>query len=60
MFQTSWAGGMRWELPLISAENIDVYGLSEGFDMVTQPGNLYALPDISALGDGWASNAGHT
>ncbi len=52
MFQTSWAGGMRWELPLVSAESIDVYGLSEGFDMVTQPGNLYALPDINSIAAG--------
>ncbi len=52
MFQTSWAGGMRWELPLLSASSIDVYGLSEGFDVLTQPGNLYALPDIEALAAG--------
>ena len=52
MFQTSWAGGMRWELPLVSASSIDVYGLSEGFDMVSQPGNLFALPDIEALAAG--------
>ena len=49
MFQTSWAGGQRWELPLISATSISVYGSSEGFDMVTQPGNLYALPDVENI-----------
>ncbi len=52
MFQTSWSGGMRWELPLVSAESIDVYGLSEGFDMVNQPGNLYALPDTEDIAAG--------
>ncbi len=56
MFQTSWAGGMRWELPLVSAASIDVYGISEGFDMVTQPGNIYALPDIAGLAGGTINN----
>lgn len=46
IFQTSWAGGSRWELPLLSQANIDSYFISEGFDMVSTPGDLVALSDV--------------
>ena len=45
VFQTSWAGGSRWEKPLLDEQNIDAYFISDGFDMVSTPGDLVAIPD---------------
>ncbi|KKM74829.1 hypothetical protein LCGC14_1396390 [marine sediment metagenome] len=45
IFQTSWAGGSRWENPLLHEANIDAYFISEGFDMISTPGDLVAIPD---------------
>ncbi len=45
VFQTSWAGGSRWENPLLQDTNIDAYFISDGFDMVSTPGDLVAIPD---------------
>ena len=45
IFQTSWAGGARWENPLLHDANLDAYFISEGFDMVSTPGDLVATPD---------------
>lgn len=47
VFQTSWAGGSRWENPLLQEQTIDAYLTSDGFDVVSTPGNLVALPDRS-------------
>ena len=50
VFQTSWAGGSRWENPLLQDTNIDAYFISDGFDMVSVPGDLVAIPDtVSAV-----------
>ncbi len=47
IFQTSWAGGSRWEKPLLNEQNIDSYLISNGFDMVSTPGDLVAIPDTT-------------
>lgn len=49
VFQTSWADGSRWERPLLSEVNITSYNISEGFDVISQPGDLYALPDVTTI-----------
>ena len=41
VYQTSWAGGARWEKPMIDANSIDSYHMAEGFDPLREPGSLY-------------------
>ena len=45
VFQTSWARGSFWNKPLLSDTSMDTYFTSEGFDLVTEPGNMVAMPD---------------
>lgn len=52
VFQTSWAGGSRWEKPLLSQQSIDSYNISEGFDLTATPGDVIPLPDIAAISGG--------
>lgn len=40
LFQTSWAGGARWEKPLLSSATIDSYYTSDDYDMLIEPGSL--------------------
>jgi hypothetical protein len=49
LFQTSWAAGAQWQKPLLSEQSIDSYYRSEGFDLVTEPGNVIPQPDWSTL-----------
>lgn len=39
-YQTSWAGGSTWWLPLYSPDNISTYGDSTNFDAFSKPGTL--------------------
>jgi hypothetical protein len=52
MFQTSWAGGSRWEKPLVSDIVADSYFIADGFDVIGTPGDLTALPDTEAVASG--------
>ena len=45
LFQTNWSGGAQWQKPLLSDQSIDTYFTSTGFDMVTEPGNIFPTPD---------------
>ena len=45
LFQTDWSGGSTWHKPLLSDQSIDTYYVSRGFDMVTEPGNIFAQHD---------------
>ena len=47
VFQTSWAGGARWEKPLLSQNEISSYNVQQGFDLITEPGNLFPMPDAT-------------
>ncbi len=41
VYQTSWAGGARWEKPMLDANSIDSYLEAAGFDALREPGSLY-------------------
>jgi len=47
IFQTSWARGSFWNKPLLSDASMDTYFDAEGFDLITEPGNMVAMPDSS-------------
>ncbi len=49
VFQADWAGGSRWERPLLSEQNLDSYFTSDGFDVTRTPGNVVALPDTTSI-----------
>lgn len=42
-FQTSWAGGARWEKPLMSQENADTYFRNNGLDLLASPGDIVPI-----------------
>ena len=41
VYQTSWAGGSRWEKPMMDSDSIDSYLEADGFDPLREPGSLY-------------------
>jgi len=45
VFQTSWARGAFWNKPLLSDTSMETYFTSEGLDLITEPGNMVAMPD---------------
>ena len=53
VYQTSWAGGSRWEKPMMDSNSIDSYLDADGFDALREPGSLYPQGDrtVSNLGD---------
>lgn len=44
--QTDWSGGSRWELPLLSEEQPNVYYRSQGLDLWTRPGFVDPLNQV--------------
>ncbi len=53
VYQTSWAGGSRWEKPMIDSDSIDSYLISDGIDVLREPGSLYPRRNLS---DGFNSS----
>ena len=47
VYQTSWAGGARWEKPMMDSNSIDSYLISDGFDAIREPGSLYPQGNLS-------------
>ena len=50
-YQTSWAGGSRWERPLVTQNTATTYDSSRGFDSYTKGGILRVLNSAAVTSD---------
>ena len=48
LYQTSWADGSFWNKPLLKAASINSYNISEGIDVLTEPGSLLPMGTVTA------------
>jgi hypothetical protein len=49
VYQTSWAGGARWEKPMMDSNSIDSYLIADGFDPLREPGSLYPQGPLNVI-----------